>query len=178
MSYDFGNLRVLILEDNKPMLEIIRAILFSFGVGEAYGVSNGEQGYDLFCEYEPDLVIADWMMSPGDGLSFTRKVRTSKDSPNPFVPIILITGFSSKKRVMSARDTGITEFLVKPFTAKDLYSRMVQIIERPRKYIRSDVFFGPDRRRSNKMSDYNGSRRRASDDEQSNNTVNLDIKKR
>lgn len=164
MAYNFSDLRVLVIEDNQPMLEITRSILFAFGVGEAYGVRNGEAGYKLYCEMDPDLIICDWMMQPMDGISFTRQVRTNPMSPNPFVPIILITGFSVKKRVMQARDAGVTEFLSKPFSAKDLYTRIVQVVERPRKYIRSYDFFGPDRRRNRPDSDYEGPKRRKNDE--------------
>lgn len=147
MAYNFSELRILVIEDNPPMLDIIKSILHSFEVGEVHTARNGETGYKLFCEVDPDLVICDWMMKPGDGISFTRKVRTDPSSPNPFVPVIMVTGFSVKKRVIQARDAGVTEFLVKPFTAKDMYARIVQVIEKPRKYIRSKSFFGPDRRR-------------------------------
>ena len=58
-----------------------------------------------------------------------------------------MTGFSSRLRVEKARDAGITEFLVKPFTSEDLYKRVHQIIEKPRQFVESDGFFGPDRRR-------------------------------
>ena len=70
-------------------------------------------------------------------------MRTDPASPNRYVPIILMTGFSERRRVMQARDAGVTEFLVKPFTARDLYKRLAQVIERPRQFVRSAEFFGP-----------------------------------
>ena len=87
------------------------------------------------------------MMHPTDGITLTKKLRNEPSSPNQYIPIILMTGFSEKKRVVQARDAGVTEFLVKPFTARDLYKRLAQIIERPRQFVRSEEFFGPDRRR-------------------------------
>jgi two-component system chemotaxis response regulator CheY len=63
---------------------------------------------------------------------------------------------------MQARDAGVTEFLVKPFTARDLYRRLYQIIERPRQFVRSEDFFGPDRRRKG-AADYQGPLRRDTD---------------
>src|SRR5690606_14043240 len=99
-----------------------------------------------FCEINPDIVIADWMMKPMDGISFARMVRNDPRSPNAYVPIILMTGFSERRRVLQARDAGVTEFLVKPFNARDLYKRIAQVIERPRQFVRSEDFFGPDRR--------------------------------
>lgn len=74
----------------------------------------------------------------------------------------MMTGFSSKLRVEGARDNGITEFLVKPFTAQDLYARVFQIIEKPRKFVDTGEFFGPDRRRKSGKG-YEGPRRRDED---------------
>jgi len=147
MSYNFDKIRILVIEDNHPMLEICKTLLLTFGVGEVLTAKNGDEGFRIFCKENPDLIIADWMMEPTDGISMTRRIRNDALSPNHFVPVILMTGFSEKKRVFQARDSGVTEFLVKPFTARDLYKRISQIIERPRQFIRSEEFFGPDRRR-------------------------------
>lgn len=144
------------------MMELTKSLLETFGIEDVQGAKDGEEGFQKFCKRNHDLVIADWMMKPMDGISFTRLVRNDPRSPNQFVPIILVTGFSEKRRVVQARDAGVTEFLVKPFNARDLYRRISQIIERPRQFVRSEDFFGPDRRR--KASDrYKGPERRAGD---------------
>ncbi|PJB70422.1 MAG: response regulator [Alphaproteobacteria bacterium CG_4_9_14_3_um_filter_47_13] len=165
MAYQLHRISVLVVEDNQPMLDITKSLLITFGVGHVIGAQNGEVGYKRFCEYNNDIVIADWMMRPMDGISFTRLVRNDSKSPNPYVPIILMTGFSERRRVLQARDTGVTEFLVKPFNARELYKRLVQVIERPRQFVRSTDFFGPDRRRSRNASykKYEGPRRRDND---------------
>ncbi len=147
MSYQLETIKVLIVEDNQPMLDLAKSILATFGVGIVYTAKNGEDGFKKYCEIHPDLVIADWMMKPMDGISLTRRIRNDPASPNQFVPVILMTGFSEKRRVIQARDAGVTEFLVKPFNARDLYRRISQVIERPRQFVRSEDFFGPDRRR-------------------------------
>jgi len=163
MAYQFHRISVLVVEDNTPMLEITKSLLLTFGVGHVVGAQNGEIGFKRFCEYNSDIVIADWMMKPMDGISFTRQVRNDAQSPNPYVPIILMTGFSEKRRVLQARDSGVTEFLVKPFNARDLYRRIVQVIERPRQFVRAPDFFGPDRRRKTAKGKYEGPYRRESD---------------
>ncbi len=162
MPYEFENITVLVVEDNQPMLDVTKSLLLTFGVGQVIGAKNGEHGFEKYCEYNPDLIIADWMMKPVDGISFTRQVRNAPQSPNQFVPIILMTGFSEKRRVIQARDAGVTEFLVKPFSARDLYRRIAQVIERPRQFVRSGDFFGPDRRRKGKRG-YEGPLRREAD---------------
>lgn len=165
MSYQFENIKVLIVEDNQPMLELAKSILMTFGVNDVDISKNGEDGFRKFCSNVPDLVVADWMMKPMDGISLTRRIRNDPSSPNQFVPVILMTGFSEKRRVFQARDAGVTEFLVKPFNARDLYRRITQVIEKPRQFVRSDDFFGPDRRRK-KSEQYGGPQRRDTDKKQ------------
>ncbi|MFN3827498.1 MAG: response regulator [Micavibrio sp.] len=162
MAYKMHNISVLVVEDNLPMLEITKSLLLTFGVGHVITAQNGEIGFRRFCEINPDIVIADWMMKPVDGISLTRIIRNDPRSPNPYVPIVLMTGFSEKRRVFQARDAGVTEFLVKPFNARDLYKRMVQVIERPRQFVRASDFFGPDRRRHSR-GPYDGPMRRDTD---------------
>jgi DNA-binding response OmpR family regulator len=74
-------------------------------------------------------------------------IRTNEDSPNHFLPIIMITGHSERSRVNAARDAGVNEFLVKPVTAKGLMERLSLIVNRPRNFVKSKHYFGPDRRR-------------------------------
>ena len=149
MPYQFDKISVLVVEDNQPMALMVKSILETFGISSIRLAKNGEEGFTAFCSINPDIVIADWMMKPMDGITLTRTIRNSPRTANPFVPIIIMTGFSEKARVEEARDAGVSEFLVKPFEAKDLYKRVVQVIERPRQFIRCDTFFGPDRRRRN-----------------------------
>lgn len=160
MSYQFNQISVLVIEDVFPVAAMVRSVLETFGVRKIHLARNGEEGFSLFCQHNPDIVIADWMMKPMDGITLTRLIRRHKSSPNPFVPIILMTGFSEKKRVLEARDAGVTEFLVKPFVARDLYKRIVQATERPRQFVSSTHYFGPDRRRTTGVSHYTGVERR------------------
>ncbi len=88
-------------------------------------------------------------MEPLDGLDFVRLVRTAKDSANPYVPIIMLTGYTEYRRVVEARDAGVNEFLAKPISARALYQRFASIIDNPRSFIKTKNYFGPDRRRQN-----------------------------
>ncbi len=162
MAYDFSDVSVLVVEDNQPMVDLLKSLLNTYGFERVITARNGDEGFEAFCKESPDLVITDWMMKPGDGISLARRMRNDPMSPNQFVPVILMTGFSERRRVMQARDAGVTEFLVKPFNARDLYRRIAQIIEKPRQFVRSEDFFGPDRRRK-KEKDYNGPDRREGD---------------
>lgn len=162
MAFQFENTAVLIIDDMTPMLATTASMLKVFGFKHIYTAADPVEGFEKFCAHNPDLVITDWLMEPYDGIALTEKIRTDPRSPNQFVPIILMTGYSAKVRVMEARDKGVTEFMVKPFSAKDLAARIEQLIEKPRKFVHSKEFFGPDRRRR-KDDSYNGPRRRGAE---------------
>ena len=178
MAYKLDHVKVLVVDDMRPMLTLVKSVLNTFGFEQIFLAENGNDAFDLVCKHDPDFIITDWMMEPVNGLEFTKRVRKDPASPNPYVPVIMMTGFSSKLRVESARDIGITEFLVKPFNAKDLYSRVFQIIEKPRQFVSTEEFFGPDRRRKN-IKDYTGPRRRDRDEpEDSSSDATQDILKK
>jgi DNA-binding response OmpR family regulator len=71
----------------------------------------------------------------------------------------MLTGHSEKKRVVAARDAGVTEFLAKPISAKALYQRILNVVANPRPFIKTKNYFGPDRRR-NTNTNYVGPERR------------------
>jgi DNA-binding response OmpR family regulator len=75
------------------------------------------------------------------------------------VPIIVISGYTERERVLAARAAGANEVMTKPITAKALYSRLVEVIEHPRPFVRAPDYFGPDRRRA-QDSNYDGPERR------------------
>jgi two-component system chemotaxis response regulator CheY len=68
-------------------------------------------------------VITDWAMPIFDDLELTHMIRQPGANPNPYVAITMLTGHIEKKRVIAARDAGVTEFLAKPISAKGLYQR-------------------------------------------------------
>jgi two-component system chemotaxis response regulator CheY len=164
MTYKFDNLSVLVVDDMIPIQTLITSFFKTIGVKDVYKADNGQEGLRVFYDKKPDLIITDWLMDEMDGLEMTKRIRTDPSSPNPFVPIIMITGYSAKFRVFEARDIGITEFLTKPFSAHDFYARVQQVIEKSRPFIESNEFFGPDRRRRHKV-DFNGVHKREEDQE-------------
>ena len=147
MAYNFRNLNILLVEDDSYMRFLVRDILNVFGVGEIRMARDGTAAYQELRRFAADIVIVDWLMQPMNGLEFLEQLRNADDTPNPYVPTIMLTAFTEIERVKESRDNGITEFLAKPFTPQKLYGRFVSVIEDQRLYVRSDTYFGPDRRR-------------------------------
>ena len=156
------SLKVLLIDDNQHMRAITSAVLQSAGVREVREASDGAAALEILREQSVDLAIVDFNMFPLDGVEFTRLVRNSPDTANPYLPIIMMTGHSEKSRICEARDAGVTEFVVKPITAKAILDRIQAVIFHPRPFVRTDGYFGPDRRRSS-ASNYRGPRRRKTD---------------
>ena len=143
----FDAVTALIVEDNRHMRALLRALLHALGIRTVFEASDGAVGLVQLRERRPDLVLADLSMKPVDGIEFTLQVRNSPDSPNPYVPIIMVTGHTEKSRVEAARDAGVTELLAKPITVANLAQRLIEIVDRPRAFVRCPGYFGPDRRR-------------------------------
>ncbi len=176
MGFKFEKLNMLVVEDTQPMQKLLVSVLEALGIRNIETAANGDDGFRAFCKGNHDIVLSDWQMDPIDGIELTRMIRQHKLSPNKLAPIILITGYSAWSRVEEARDAGVTEFLVKPFTAHDLARRVAHVINKPRDFIETQDFFGPDRRRRrSEESGYTGLRRRDEDKQGGNNQRATDI---
>ena len=145
--YVLENVNVLVLDDNRHMRQLVESILHALGVKHVCQAGDAAQAFKELQHFNADVIIVDWHMEPLDGLDFVRLVRNAKDSPNPYVPIIMLSGYTEYRRVTEARDAGVHEFLAKPISAKALYQRFAAIIDNPRPFIRTKQYFGPDRRR-------------------------------
>jgi len=137
---------VLIVEDEKLMQKLVSDVLDRLGFGKIFRASNGRDALHIMEGNPIDFVICDWRMPVMDGVEFTRIVRSSEKAYT-LVPIIMLTGNAEAHQVIQARDAGVNEYLVKPFTVKDLCSRLKEIIENPREFVIAPVYKGPSRRR-------------------------------
>lgn len=144
------NVHFLVVDDNPFDRQLLRDILNALGSRHVSTAKTAEEGYKLVKEIEPDVAIVDWEMRPVSGIEFTRRIRTAKDSPNRFLPIILVSGHATRARVFAARDSGINEYVITPVSVRALFGRIRQVIERPRRFVRIGKYFGPDRRRQEK----------------------------
>lgn len=156
-----SGLHVVIADDNENMRRIITAMLKGAGVRKIYPCSNGYEAILAVSRYSVDIAVVDLNMQPVDGLEFTRFMRASPLSTNPYLPIILMTGNADRQRVLKARDVGVHEVMVKPVTPKALLGRFQSVLGKPRAFVRTEKYFGPDRRRMDV--DFDGPYLRATD---------------
>ena len=160
---DLSALRFLIVDDSAEMRVLLTHMLTSLGASQFIEANDASEALEILQVNYVDVIITDWKMAPVDGIVFTRLVRTAPESQFQMIPIIMISGYTEMHHVSEARNAGVTEFLAKPVSAKDLYRRIEEVILRPRQFVRTKTFTGPDRHRhSNK--NYHGPRRRKEDE--------------
>ncbi len=159
MSLAMNRLTVLIVDDSAHMILIVKSLLRGFGISRFLEARDAAEAFEIVRTEQIDFIIVDYLMDILDGLDFTRLVRTGEDSPNPFVPIIMLTAYSERSKVVAARDAGVTEFCCKPVNAHEMYRKVCAIVNTPRPFVRTSVYFGPDRRRLDN-SQFRGEERR------------------
>jgi two-component system, chemotaxis family, chemotaxis protein CheY len=147
MGYKFEKLRLLVVDDSPHMRKILTTVLDAFGCRHVAEASDGHGALQCIRESVPDILIADLAMPGMDGLDLTREIRNGVDTPCPYLPIIMLTGHTDLDSVRAARDAGINEFLAKPISPTALLKRIQAVIEHPRPFVRTKMYFGPDRRR-------------------------------
>lgn len=152
----------LILDDNAHMRGVLRAILVSFGMRRIDEAADCNEAIRLVAGGVIDIAFIDFKLSGPDGIDSCRQIRRAPESPNPFLPIIMVTAYSERSRVIDAVNAGVDEFLVKPIRAVDVANRMNAVIERRRSFIDVPAYFGPDRRRRTDPR-FRGPLRRAAD---------------
>lgn len=144
-----ARVRVLIAERDQRTASLVNRILFSFGFRNIACASSGKDALRMLRSQHFDLIITEQEMSPIDGLELVRAIRAAKDDRRirRDIPIVMMTARTELDVVRAARDAGISEFIAKPFSAKTVSERIIQIIDNPRSFVETPVYIGPDRRR-------------------------------
>lgn len=168
-----SDVHVLVVDDKAQMRLLLRCLLRAGGITTLSEAETARQAFDVMRATPIDLVIVDWMMQPIDGLTFTRMVRWDSDSPNPYVPLLMLTAHTELSRVAAARDAGVNGFIRKPVSARVLFDRVSNALTDTRRFIQTDDYLGPDRRFVQSAA-YNGPLRRESDGVRAGDTVDLD----
>jgi len=146
VSYDISACSVLIAEPQQQFRKLFGDVLRQLGIRQLTAAQNVQEAFEVFSQQRTDLVITDWSPSM-DGIHLVNLLRNDPRSTDIYVPVITISAFCDIPHVCAARDAGVHEYLVRPFTAHHLYSRIKSLVESPRLFIRVVNYFGPDRRR-------------------------------
>ena len=156
-SYDLSNFTILVVEDSAYMHSLLTSMLKSFSVGDILVSEGGEEAIDVLKVTQArtvsryvnkvDIILMDWLMARGSGEELLKWIRTHEKDSIRFLPVIVISGYTTSVITQKARDLGANEVLVKPVSGNSLAQRICSVIERPRNFIKVSTYFGPDRRR-------------------------------
>ena len=144
---------ILIIDDEPQIRKLLEITLESEGY-KTLMAATAHEGMALAAGHQPDMILLDLGLPDLDGQEVLKRLREWYAAP-----IIMLTAYAEKSKVEQARDAGVTEFCAKPVTATELYKKVCAVINTPRSFIRTGVYFGPDRRRR-KDDNYKGKERR------------------
>jgi two-component system, chemotaxis family, chemotaxis protein CheY len=120
------NLPILIVDDYKTMLRIIRNLLRQLDFDNIDEATDGGMALGMLRQKRYGLVISDWNMQPVTGLELLRQVRA--DPELKALPFIMITAESKTENVIAAKEAGVSNYIVKPFNAETLKAKIGAVL--------------------------------------------------
>ena len=127
MSLD-REIKILVVDDNKIMRSIIRFCLVDLGFTNVVEAKHGREGLDILEADKFQLILSDWNMEPMDGLTFLREVK--KRANLKAIPFIMITAESTRENVIAAAQAGVSNYIIKPFSAETLKGKIEKVMGR------------------------------------------------
>jgi two-component system chemotaxis response regulator CheY len=128
MSLNFANLSVLIVDDQTTMLRIIRNMLQQIGFKNIHDTTSGETAIEMSQSTAFDLIISDWNMEPITGLDFLKAVRASTKTQH--TPFIMVTAENKIENIVIAKQAGVNNYIVKPFSQETLRGKIEQVLSK------------------------------------------------
>jgi two-component system chemotaxis response regulator CheY len=122
MSAIDSNIPILVVDDYKTMLRIIRNLLKQLGFDNVDEATDGSSALQKLRDKSYGLVISDWNMEPMTGLELLKEVRA--DTQLGDLPFIMVTAESKSENVVAAKQAGVSNYIVKPFNAETLKSKL------------------------------------------------------
>lgn len=124
MAINPGTVNVLIVDDYKTMLRVVRNLLNQLGFKNIDEATDGSMAFDMLGKKKYDLIISDWNMEPMTGLDLLKKVRAANNN----VPFIMVTAESKTENIIAAKQAGVNNYIVKPFNADTLKTKIAAVM--------------------------------------------------
>jgi CheY-like chemotaxis protein len=164
---DCARVSLLVVEDNDASRRLVLELLRAAGFDNLSFARNAEEAIEQMQGHNPDLMLLDWGLPGMSGVELVREIRAAAHKSdarfaNPELPIVMLTARQRARDVTTARNAGVSEFVIKPFSATSLLKAISSALARRREFVVAPEFTGPDRRR-HRAEDYPGLLRRESD---------------
>lgn len=118
---------VLIVDDYKTMLRVIRNLLTQIGLVNVDEATDGQMALAMLGQKKYDLVISDWNMEPMSGIDLLKNVRATANATQK-VPFIMVTAENKMENIVAAKQAGVNNYIVKPFSAETLRSKIESVM--------------------------------------------------
>jgi two-component system chemotaxis response regulator CheY len=120
------SMNVLVVDDYKSMVRIVRGLLTQLGFTNIDEAADGETAFDMIRSKSYGLVLSDWNMQPVTGLELLRRVRA--DETTRQVPFVMVTAEAKVENVVAARQAGVNNYVIKPFTLAVLKQKLASVL--------------------------------------------------
>lgn len=145
----FSDVKILLIEADLAQADMIRKILYPLGCTQVSSARSAEEADEISLKTIFDIIICNWDLPGVSGVDFCKTLRRNYQSKQQMLPIVLYSTRNQLNDVLAARDSGIHEYIILPFTSKALIERLYMMAEQPRNFLLTNIFVGPDRRRIN-----------------------------
>ena len=159
---NLDKIKVLILESSSDAASLLKRIFTELGFKNVTVANDGFQGVQIMKKNHIDLILTDrelkviWNLFnakgvqeakigdilPLSGVHFTQRLRHSKKSPNPYMPVMMLIDNAVEQDIIDARDSGVNEVITRPISAQDFCERIISIIDKPRLFVSTNVYKG------------------------------------
>ncbi len=116
------NMPILIVDDYKTMLRIVRGLLNQLGFANIDEATDGAMAWEMVKKKPYGLIVSDWNMEPMSGFEFLKLVRTTESTK--MMPFIMVTAESKTENIIAAKQAGVSNYIVKPFNAQTLKTKL------------------------------------------------------
>ncbi len=152
-SENYGRLKLLFVDDAAHTRLMLREMLRNTKWSHAEYADCVAAAFDAIRANPPDIVFTDWNMPGQNGLDLIHDIRERLDSPDPLLPVILLTAAGDAEHVMSASKAGASGFLVKPISMSRIIEGVTKVVTQQRPFVVSPRYKGPDRRTGGQAAD-------------------------
>lgn len=140
---DFSRLSFLVADDSRFMRRIVTSSLRAFGARDLDEAATGEEAYSFIEAGQCDIVLLDWEFPGRSGESIMRAIRTPGHVA-AYQNVIMMSAHDNRKRIERALKFGVNGYVTKPVAPATLYAQIYNVVLHPRRYVRSQAYFGPD----------------------------------
>lgn len=143
INVNMQEMKVLVVDDSRTARLAIKRLLREMSVEAVELAEDGVDAIKKLRDFPADLVLCDLHMVPLDGIEFTRLLRSAEDSPNPYLPVLILTADATATQLRNALGAGANDFMSKPIKLDSLRRKIQGLFARPIVFVRDGRYLKP-----------------------------------